>query len=174
MPRFKSNWVKKFSELKAVLFARRQDVRQLLASNGLSSWLNAKFSLKDARQKKKALCLAILFLIVIGSPYLTPPPPLARAQGSRLHSSKPDEQQVKRLRMLSISKQLGVTCVHCHNLKDFRDGSKAAYKVGLEHIRITDWLNSKAGLNKKPTIDCIHCHRGDIRPKIEISNEKYE
>lgn len=68
--------------------------------------------------------------------------------------------------MLEISRQLGVTCTHCHNVKDFKDNSKEAYKVAKNHISIVEWLN-KDGFYKDrrgTQVNCYVCHRGKAQP----------
>ena len=72
-----------------------------------------------------------------------------------------------RKEMLSISKQLGVTCVYCHSLADFRSNKIPAYNIAKEHMRVVRWINSPEGWNKKPEVSCMTCHHGQA--KLDIS-----
>lgn len=68
--------------------------------------------------------------------------------------------------MLEISSQLGVTCTHCHNTKNFKDNSMDAYKVAKNHIDIVEYLN-KDGFYKDrrgTKVSCYLCHRGKAVP----------
>ncbi len=77
--------------------------------------------------------------------------------------SKKDADFQMRERMQVLSKQLGVTCTHCHNLKNFASDEKKSFRVAKKHIEILDWLNTK-GFNGNPKVDCYMCHRGKVQP----------
>lgn len=68
--------------------------------------------------------------------------------------------------MVEISRHLGVTCTHCHNVDNFSENSKNSFKVSLEHIKIVQVLKSNGmdGKNKKPEATCYMCHRGKLKP----------
>lgn len=93
-------------------------------------------------------------------------------QGAAFPSSLVGSQKLKaqeeaiREQMLSISRQLGVRCTACHNLKNFASDEMAAFKVSKEHLRITQLLID-AGMDGKqgrPKADCYMCHRGELKP----------
>lgn len=67
--------------------------------------------------------------------------------------------------MVVISRHLGVTCTECHNLKNFRDDSKKAFKVSLEHMKWVELLKAN-GMDGKnaPEATCYMCHRGLLQP----------
>lgn len=77
--------------------------------------------------------------------------------------SLPDPDLKKRQEMIDISRQLGVTCTHCHDVKNLRSGKKRTHKIALEHMRITKWLDRK-GFKGKPKGTCYMCHRGQPVP----------
>lgn len=73
-------------------------------------------------------------------------------------------------RMKNWSRQLGVTCVYCHNIDNFKDDSKQSYKTSLKHYQMTkviqeDVFNKRdqAGI-LKVKVDCYMCHRGEDKP----------
>ena len=77
---------------------------------------------------------------------------------------KKDATLIMRENMISISRQLGVTCAYCHDVKNFKSGKMKAYKVGLKHIQVTKYINGKNGFNGRPKITCYTCHRGVAKP----------
>lgn len=65
--------------------------------------------------------------------------------------------------MLEISRQLGVTCNYCHDVKNFRNESMKTWKISKEHMHIVQLLNTR-GFTKGPKADCYMCHRGKATP----------
>ena len=67
--------------------------------------------------------------------------------------------------MVEISRQLGVTCTHCHNLNNFKSQEKPAWAISKKHIDLVEILNQqhrdKLGIEKA---DCYLCHRGKLKP----------
>lgn len=78
-----------------------------------------------------------------------------------------DEDLAVRENMVSISRQLGVTCTYCHDINNFKFDKKETYAIAREHIRITTLLNEQ-GFKGKPRVSCNLCHRGHA--KISSSN----
>jgi hypothetical protein len=82
------------------------------------------------------------------------------------------DQELKiRENMVNISRQLGVTCNYCHDVKNFRNSSLKTWKTAKDHIRIVDLLNSK-GFTKGPRVDCYLCHRGQAVPDYREGSPK--
>ncbi len=77
------------------------------------------------------------------------------------------EEQIRE-QMITISRELGVTCTECHKITNFTDGSKKSYKVGLEHMKLTQMLKENGMDGKKgPTATCYMCHRGKLMPDFK-------
>jgi hypothetical protein len=74
-----------------------------------------------------------------------------------------DEDMKMRENMLEISRQLGVTCNHCHDVNNLRSDKLTTFKVAKDHIRIVELLN-KEGFRGNPKADCFMCHRGQAKP----------
>ena len=73
-----------------------------------------------------------------------------------------------RAEMVTISRELGVTCTECHNVQNFSDSSKKTFKVSLEHMKITQMLKNNGFDGKKgPEASCFMCHRGKLIPAYE-------
>jgi len=90
---------------------------------------------------------------------------LALPTESAEHKKLNDPDLVKREYMVKISRQLGVTCNHCHDVNNFKSELMPTYKVAKEHMHIVDLLN-KQGFKAKndPKADCFMCHRGTSMP----------
>lgn len=78
-----------------------------------------------------------------------------------------DEEQIRQ-EMIRISRELGVTCTTCHDVKNFKSETLKAYKIGKEHMKITQLLKDK-GFNGKsgPEATCYMCHRGKLKPDFQ-------
>lgn len=77
---------------------------------------------------------------------------------------KEDPDLVMREYMLKISRQLGVTCNYCHNIKNFKDESMPTWKISKEHMKVVHLLNTE-GFNssRTPKADCYMCHQGKAK-----------
>ncbi len=75
------------------------------------------------------------------------------------------EQEIVRIQMVQLSRELGVTCTECHSSKNFKDGSKATYKIAKDHMKIVEILRNSGFNGKKyPEASCFMCHQG--KPKF--------
>lgn len=76
--------------------------------------------------------------------------------------------------MIVISRELGITCTECHNVQNFRDDSKKSFKVGKEHIKLTQMLKENGFDGKKgPMSTCYMCHRGKLMPDYKEPSEQH-
>lgn len=92
---------------------------------------------------------------------------LSQASAESAVGLKKSEDKV-RAEMVVISRQLGVTCNECHNLQNFKNDEKKTFKVGLEHMKITQMLKEKGFDGKKgPEASCYMCHQGELRPDFK-------
>lgn len=70
--------------------------------------------------------------------------------------------------MVTISRELGVTCTECHNVQNFADDGKKSFKVGKEHMKLTQMLKENGFDGKKgPMATCYMCHRGKLMPEYK-------
>lgn len=76
----------------------------------------------------------------------------------------------KREHMVEISRQIGVTCTYCHDVKDFKKANKSAYKISKTHIEMVNLLNEKYTNKVGEKVDCYMCHRG--QPKWDYREKK--
>ncbi len=78
-----------------------------------------------------------------------------------------------REKMMVWSRQLGVTCVYCHNLDNFKDDTKSAFKVSVRHNQMVKTLQEEVfqdrdkGNALKLKVDCYMCHRGKDQPSYK-------
>lgn len=79
---------------------------------------------------------------------------------------KKKEDEVRK-QMLQISKDLGVTCTYCHNVKNWKEDSKPEWKIASEHIKLMDSIRtfSMNGKDKPTETGCFMCHRGEAKYK---------
>ncbi len=111
-----------------------------------------------------------LWVAVVLSFYSSWAAPNAQVAGSeRLKAS----DAAIREQMMIISRQLGVNCSACHNLKNFASPEKREFGVAKEHMKITQVLIDAGmdGKDKHLKADCYMCHRGQIRPPYKEPND---
>ncbi len=78
------------------------------------------------------------------------------------------EEDIIRENMLSISRQLGVSCNVCHDSENFKSDKKVQFKIAKDHIRITQVLIDSGMDGKKgPKASCYMCHRGELNPPFK-------
>ena|ERR1017187_3214453 len=96
---------------------------------------------------------------------------LAKGQDSTQPATDHDLQV--REEMKQISKELGVTCDHCHNVANYKSHEKPQMAISKEHSRIVELLNKQGFTYKNaPKGTCYMCHRGKAIPdyKMPASN----
>jgi hypothetical protein len=77
---------------------------------------------------------------------------------------------------MGYSKSLGVSCGHCHNTNDFSSDEKSAKDITRQMIEMNGKINNEllkniSGLeNKSPVINCTTCHRGQLKPALNLPN----
>jgi hypothetical protein len=115
-------------------------------------------------QKRNSDIKKLIFILSIA--LFTPVLLIAPQSQSQMPSKIKADDQVYREYMVTISRQLGVTCETCHNTANFTSSEKAQYKVSKAHIHLTQLLidNGFDGQNGHPKADCYMCHRGQLRP----------
>lgn len=70
------------------------------------------------------------------------------------------------------SKALGVTCLHCHDSKDWSSDKKAAKTVAREMSKMVSQINDNILANieslgdREGNVTCNTCHRGDKKPLL--------
>lgn len=114
--------------------------------------------MKTCLKIKKPYCIYIFFFFV-ATVFPSPEAMVFEAQTQ-------DMDLIKHKEMIKISRQLGVTCNYCHDVKNLKKATSPKYKVALEHIRITKLLNEK-GFKGSPKVDCFLCHRGVAKPAFK-------
>lgn len=96
-------------------------------------------------------------------------------------SSKPAKKPLEpweawdkfRPQMLEISRQLGVTCIHCHDSRNYRDSSKPTHKIAKAHMEMVDMINEKYKDSFSAKVDCYMCHKGVSKPEFKERKEKF-
>lgn len=68
---------------------------------------------------------------------------------------------------------LGVSCGHCHENGHWELETKAAKQIAREMARMNGVINSQLlkninGLNPNAVVNCTTCHRGSVKPAINM------
>lgn len=103
-----------------------------------------------------AMILAVILAVISG-----------QAQAQSPSQIKSEEEKMREV-MVTMSRQLGVTCTACHNTENFRSDKNPSFKIAREHMKITQLLID-GGMNGKtgPKADCYMCHRGELKPPYQ-------
>lgn len=90
------------------------------------------------------------------------------AENSGAADNLKSEEKAIRENMVLISRQLGVTCLTCHNTDNFKSDKKHEFQVAREHMKLTQMLIDNGMDGKKSyKADCNLCHRGVLKPVIQ-------
>ncbi len=99
----------------------------------------------------------------------------------KLFKGRPAEQ-VLRIMEGGWSKALGVSCAHCHNVKDWASDEKKDKALTLEMAEMTGKINNDllknlkafAGKPRTPTVNCMTCHRGEAHPGRSLQQQQQQ
>jgi len=74
--------------------------------------------------------------------------------------------------MNAWSRGLGVSCGHCHNTDNFSSDEKQKKSIAREMVKmgnmISQQLKTIKGLSERPIVNCITCHRGELKPAFRM------
>ena len=77
-------------------------------------------------------------------------------------------EETVREQMLTISRELGVTCTECHHVENFKNDDKKNFKIAREHMKLTQLIKDHGfSGNKEPESTCYMCHRGKLHPDFK-------
>lgn len=80
-----------------------------------------------------------------------------------------------RVMEFGYSRSLGVSCNHCHVAKDWASDEKEAKRIARQMAVLTKTLNETTLTaipelaDRKPTVNCTTCHRGERKPALSIA-----
>ncbi len=72
------------------------------------------------------------------------------------------------------SRSLGVDCTHCHTPEKWESENKNTKQIAREMKAMADKINDELLKNIKnlksdpPTINCTTCHRGEVKPDLNL------
>ena len=78
---------------------------------------------------------------------------------------------------IGYSKSLGVSCGHCHNTDDFASEEKKQKEVSRQMAAMNKEINNNLlkGIqnlqSSSPVINCTTCHRGQIKPALNLESK---
>ena len=74
--------------------------------------------------------------------------------------------------MNAWSRGLGVSCGHCHNTDNFSSDEKQKKEIAREMVTMGNMISQKLktikGLSERPIVNCITCHRGELKPALRM------
>ncbi len=79
---------------------------------------------------------------------------------------------------MGYARTLGVNCTHCHVPDKWEAEDKPQKQIGRNMIAMTARINNEMLKNIKnlkgtpPTINCTTCHRGDLKPALNLPATK--
>ncbi len=83
-----------------------------------------------------------------------------------------------RIMELGYSKSLGVTCTHCHVPPDWEKDDKPTKQIARDMAAMMGAINTqhlkqiKNLKSENPGINCTTCHRGQIKPALNLPEPK--
>jgi endogenous inhibitor of DNA gyrase (YacG/DUF329 family) len=75
---------------------------------------------------------------------------------------------------LGYSRSLGVDCTHCHVPDEWEKESKTAKQITRDMVGMMKTINTELLKNIKnlnnatPTVNCTTCHRGQVKPALNL------
>lgn len=78
---------------------------------------------------------------------------------------------------MGFSPALGVDCTHCHVPGQWESDAKKEKQVAREMSRMSREINEKylaaiQGLDsEKPAVNCTTCHRGEVKPALNLARK---
>jgi photosynthetic reaction center cytochrome c subunit len=109
---------------------------------------------------------------------------MEKIKGQENRSSDSVFKNIKNLKMTAArllkvmefgySRALGVSCGHCHNTSDFASEEKPQKEITRQMFDMSNKINFELlkniqGLQTSPAIiNCTTCHRGEIKPALNI------
>ncbi len=74
---------------------------------------------------------------------------------------------------MGFSPALGVNCLHCHEADDYASDDKRPKRVSREMMAFSQAVNTrlrevKELQSKEPAINCTTCHRGEVKPALNL------
>ena len=86
--------------------------------------------------------------------------------------------QVLAVMEFGYARSLGVTCTHCHVPEKWESEDKPQKQVARDMSALVGKLNGDLLKNIKnlksatPTINCTTCHRGEVKPALNLPAAK--
>lgn len=75
---------------------------------------------------------------------------------------------------MGYARSLGVNCTHCHVAEKWESDEKATKQIAREMAAMTAKINGELLKNIKnlkseaPTVNCTTCHRGQVKPALNL------
>lgn len=78
-----------------------------------------------------------------------------------------------RIMEMGYARSLGVDCTHCHTPEKWESEDKSTKQIARDMAAMVGTINGQMlksikNLNEKATINCTTCHRGEIKPALNL------
>ncbi len=75
------------------------------------------------------------------------------------------------------ARSLGVDCTHCHTPEKWEAEDKTQKQIAREMIAMVGKINGELlksikNIGESPTVNCTTCHRGEIKPALNLPTAK--
>jgi hypothetical protein len=76
---------------------------------------------------------------------------------------------------MGYARSLGVTCTHCHTPEKWEAEDKTTKQTAREMSAMVGTINGELLKNIKnlksaaPTVNCTTCHRGQVKPALNLT-----
>jgi hypothetical protein len=81
-----------------------------------------------------------------------------------------------KIMQMGYSRSLGVSCAHCHVAGRWEKDDKPAKQItremsDMDHAVIFDYLRKIEGIkDRNPRVNCTTCHRGQLKPSLDMDD----
>jgi hypothetical protein len=79
---------------------------------------------------------------------------------------------------MGYARSLGVNCTHCHTPEKWESEDKPQKQIARDmaamvaQINGTHLKNIKNLKSENPVVNCTTCHRGEIKPALNLTTQK--
>lgn len=137
---------------------------------GKNNKSSAQIALSDSLEKDRAKYTAIVMAQIKGKENL---PVDSVFKNLKMFKGMPAKRLLA-IMNIGYSKSLGVSCGHCHNTNDFSSEEKVQKEIARQMASMNKEINNNLLKNIKDlksdpaVINCTTCHRGEIKPALDV------
>ena len=141
-----------------------------ISSTEKSNFSLLKTALSDSLEKDRAKYTAIILQQIKGKEKI---PADSVFKNIKMFKGMPAARLLA-IMNIAYCKSLGVSCGHCHNTMDFSSEEKTQKEITRQMAAMNKEINNNLLKNIKglqgdaAVINCTTCHRGEVKPALDI------